>query len=111
LWFWYTLFIFQSWEEGKQQMTIEEKVKDMLVEHGLWDNEAVIVVEKAKEAPNLVSMIEGHDRWADDVSGYPTGLLATVFVSVKYIAIDWLKAEKPMHFALPMLEGSLVPQS
>lgn len=82
-------------------MTIRKKMEEDLINHGLWPDEAVIILNNARESKVLESMEE---RWEEDTGGYPTQLLAAVWMSIKPIALDWIKTNKPQHFARFMLE-------
>lgn len=81
-------------------MTIRSKIEETLVNRGLWEDEAKTIVAEAEKEKSLESM---QDRWDEDIAGYPSPVLAVVWVSVKHHAVEWLKANKPQHFALAML--------
>lgn len=82
-------------------MTIQESIETRLVEHGLWPDEAHTVVEalKADEASKPMS-----GRWHEDTAAYPHPLLTVVWIGAKRQAAEWLKANKPQHFARSLLE-------
>jgi len=80
-------------------MTFNEKIAGLLVNHGLWDDEAKVVIRMVKaEQPSMA------DRWDDDVSGYPDAIVVTLWMSAKRNAIEYLKAYHSNHFALCLLE-------
>jgi pyruvate carboxylase len=81
-------------------MTFRDKMQQMLVEHGLWPEEASQVMEQCVADKMLESM---QGRWGDDVSGYPTQMSTIVWMSVKAIAVKWIESNKPMHFAKAIL--------
>ena len=81
-------------------MTIRKKIEETLFNYGLWEDEAKIIVAEA-EQEKVLEMMRG--RWDSDVSAYPSSLLAVVLISVKHYAVEWLKKNKPEHFALAIL--------
>lgn len=83
-------------------MTIRQKNEEELVNHGLWDDEAKTVVTEAEKEKSLEAM---QGRWDEDTTGYPAPLLAVTWMSVKHHATEWLKANKPQHFALAILSA------
>ena len=83
-------------------MTIRQALTETLVNHGLWPEEAQRVLD-AFEADDDNDPMRG--RWHEQVTAYPPTLLAVLAVSAKDAAIAWLKANKPKHFALMILES------
>ena len=83
-------------------MNIEDTLKRELIDHGLWEKEADAILEEAKADPANELM---KDRWTDDAEGYPRPLLGILWIGIKSKAVDWLKANKPDHWALSMLGG------
>lgn len=81
-------------------ITVQGKLEKTLVDHGLWPNEATAVMDKAKA--NLPEM-EG--RWNESCDNYPPQLFGVLWISIKSVAIEHLKATKPMHFALALLQS------
>jgi len=80
-------------------MSFYQRIAGLLENHGLWDDEAKTVIELVKvEQPSM------DGRWNDDVSGYPDAIVITLWMSAKRNAIEYLKANKPEHFALWLLE-------
>lgn len=82
---------------------IMNEMKDALVAHGLWPEEAERVMEYVAKAPENEPM-EG--RWTDSFDDYPPAIKNLAWMSVRRGAIEWLKANKPSHFALLVMEGS-----
>lgn len=80
-------------------MTIREKMKERLVEHGLWPDEANMVLDDAEKSEVLEPMF---GRWKDSVDGYPPQMFAAVWISIKSVAVEWIDANKPKHFARTM---------
>lgn len=82
-------------------MTFETFISEQLEAHGLWPDEATDVVTIAK-AHNHLDAMSG--RWKDDMAGYPPAIGSTLWVSVKLIALKYLRETKPQHFAIGMLQ-------
>ena len=80
-------------------MTIEDKIKEMLVEHGMWEDQAEAVVEAMKANEINRSMVH---RWNDDVEGYPPSMLAILWMKAKHAAIEYIDANCPETFFRPM---------
>lgn len=72
-------------------MTIEEKMKEMLLNYGLFPDHAREVMEKAKEG---IEAMEGW-RWNDIAEGYPSQFLAALWLSVKQYALAWIDENIP----------------
>jgi len=73
-------------------MTIAERMKTMLVDNGLFDSDAVKVMEQAKESEVLSCM---NGRWDEDITGYQSSLLSVVWISVKSIALSHIDETCP----------------
>lgn len=82
-------------------MKIRQKLEEMLVANGLWDDEAQHIMDQAEKDESLEAM---KGRWNDDIEGYPPQLLAVTWMSVKLQAKKWLEDNKPQHFALAMFD-------
>ena len=80
-------------------MTLRAYFEARLFEHGLFESEATAVMDKAEKDSSLEAM---QRRWADDTEAYPSQLLAACWLSVKRCAAEWLEANKPKHWALPV---------
>lgn len=44
------------------------------------------------------------DRWDDHTEGYPTQMIAAVWMSVKNVGREWLAENRPRHFARRLFE-------
>ena len=82
--------------------TIEETIKDKLVNYGLWPEEAETVMKEVEQAPENESM---QGRWHESPEDYPPAILSLAWLSAKDHAIEYLKINKPLHFALRVLEA------
>jgi hypothetical protein len=76
-------------------MTFEDKIKAMLVEHGMWDDQAEAVVEMLKADEINKSMVH---RWNDDVEGYPLSVLTILWMKAKHAAIEYIDTNCPEAF-------------
>lgn len=83
-------------------MTIEEKLKSMLVENGMFDEWADAVIARLKEDVVGATM---RGRWGDSVEGYPVQLLTGLWLSTKRIALEWLNENHPQAWFKPVFEG------
>ncbi len=79
-------------------MTVREKLEEVLVNHGLWPEEASIVFELMLEH-SVDGDGLGEVKWNDPVEAYPSQLLAFVLLILKKTAVKWIDENKPMHFA------------
>lgn len=75
-----------------------------LVNSGLWYREAEAVMEQIEDVKGAESM---KGRWNDRVADYPPVMSSVLWLHVRHAAIDYLKATKPQHFALAVLEKTL----
>jgi hypothetical protein len=80
-------------------MTIEDKIKEMLVEHGMFENDATVVVGRMKADGVHKSMAH---RWNDDIEGYPLPLLAALWVEAKRTALKYIDTNCPKASFRPM---------
>lgn len=71
-------------------MTIEEKVKEMLLDCGLFPDQAQEIVEKAK-----AEIEEMTNRWDEAVEDYPPVFLAALWFPVKKHALAWVDENAP----------------
>ena len=82
-------------------MTFEEKMKAMLVERGLFDEQADVVIQNAKEK---IGDSMAH-RWREDSEGYPPSVIAVLWISVKNEAKDYIAENLPKALFRPMFES------
>jgi hypothetical protein len=76
-------------------VTIEELMIKKMIERGLWLEQAKIVMGEVKK----VSDESMADRWDTAADGYPTTLLAVLWMDVCKQAVVWIDQNKPRHFA------------
>jgi hypothetical protein len=80
-------------------MTIQEKMTRLLEDNGLSPDQAQAVIQLAIADKSLKFM---KTRWDDECGGYPSPLFAVVWKSIKYMAVEWMDANMPKHFARSM---------
>ena len=79
--------------------TIRTVIADRLQDHGLWPKEAEAVMDAVEAAPENESM---KSRWGDTPDDYPPSIVALMWMSAKTKAVEWIDANKPLHFARMM---------
>ena len=77
-------------------MTIEEELKSMLVNHGLFESMAEKVVEEVKADSSNMTM---QGRWHDKREDYPSVIFAICWMSARVHALKIIDAECPKHWA------------
>ena len=80
-------------------MTIEDKIKEMLSERGMFDSQVTAVMEAVKANDIHESMAH---RWNDSTEDYPQGLLAILWASAKATALEYIDANCPDAWFRPM---------
>ena len=80
-------------------MTIEDKIKEMLIEHGLFDNQAAEIIE-AMKVDEINEPME--HRWTDKVDDYPPQMLTILWAGAKYQALEYIDANCPEAWFRPM---------
>ncbi len=80
-------------------MRIREKAMKALSERGMFDTQAVEIIEKYLNSP-LGEMMK--DRFDDDESNYPPQMFVGVWIGLKQTALEWIDEKKPKHWARPM---------
>jgi hypothetical protein len=83
-----------------ETVTIREKLVGFLIEHGMFDDDAEAI---------MAQYVAGSDdgmrgRWGDPCNTYPDFMIGVLVVSLKSVAFDWLKANKPNHWAIGAFE-------
>lgn len=73
-------------------MTFEDKLKAMLVERGLFDDQAdeILALVKADEANKAM-----RGRWQDNIEEYPPQMIVVLWISVKDAALKWIDEHCP----------------
>ena len=90
-------------------MTVAEKLSELMVQHGLWPDEAKAVLELLKSE----NRTEGRENYSSDElsavldkdwGGYPKPFHTVAWMVAKRVALAYIDANKPQHFARPMFE-------
>jgi hypothetical protein len=82
-------------------MTIEDKIKEMLVGRGMFDGQAAEVMKIVKAKDIHESMMH---RWDDNMEDYSQALLVVLWASAKATALEYIDAECPLAWFRPMFE-------
>lgn len=77
-------------------MTIREKMTRLLEDNGLMPDQAQAIMELAIVDVSLESMVT---RWNDESEGYPPQLFGAIWYPIKKVAVEWIDANIPQHFA------------
>lgn len=82
-------------------MTVREKLKDMLIQRGMFEDQAKEVIELSilelnKDADDYKITFDA----SSDV--YPDGLYAAMFITIRPIALKWIDDNKPRAWFRPM---------
>ncbi len=85
-------------------MTIQERILELLQEHGMWPDQAAEVVEMVK-ADKANEAMAG--RWDDSAEGYSISLIAALWFSIKDTALQYIDANCPKAWFRPMFTGEL----
>jgi len=81
-------------------MTIRQVLIGMLVDYGLWQQEAAAVLAQM-EAEDTTSL-----RYGDTPDQYPAPVMAAMELTARRAALEWLKANAPKHWAIGVLEDA-----
>lgn len=81
-------------------MSIRDHLHKRLVDNGCWPDEATAILAGMAEDKDSRTLTE---RWHEDESAYPPQLIGVAWFGTRKAAIAYLKANKPMHFALAIL--------
>jgi hypothetical protein len=87
-------------------MTIKEKLIQMGMEHGLFENSAKTIMDSViQEDINGQNLM--YVRWDDDYACYPEMLINTLWITFKRHALKWLNENQPRHWAKPVFEEQM----
>lgn len=73
-------------------MRIREKLETHLIANGMFPQDVSAVMQQVIAADFNDCMKQ---RWDDDVTDYPTALLAGLWASTQQIALQWIDANCP----------------
>ena len=60
--------------------TIQERMTALLIEHGMWPEDAAVVIQKCMSDDDLQPL---QKCWSDSSEGYPSYLLAAIWQAVQ----------------------------
>lgn len=83
-------------------MTFEEKIKDLLVSHGMFESQAEKVIAEAKTDDVLDSF---KSRWNETLDAYPEVMLNVVWTGVKSVALKWIDSNIPQAWYRDVFTG------
>lgn len=81
-------------------MTIKEKLEKMLHDRIMWPEEIKAVMDQFMVLEQNVAI-----RWDSPTEGYPSELIAALWMCLRMEAIDYLKKNAPMSIAITALEA------
>jgi hypothetical protein len=85
-------------------MNFEQWALKYLEDNGLWPDEARDVFD-AMKADKANMEMEG--VWHRTIDGYPVQMRAVLILGLRRHTLEYIDANKPMHFARPMFTGEL----
>jgi len=80
-------------------MSIREYLLKQLSTRGMFDSDAIAVLSRVEEDPNLREMT---GRWEDEQTDYPPGMMAVLWMYVKQYVLQWIDEEKPKAWFRPL---------
>jgi len=80
-------------------MSFESKIRELLIENGMFDKQADAVILLAKENQINDAM---KDRWNDSTEHYPPVIMNMLWFSTKKIALDYIEKNIPNAWLKPM---------
>lgn len=84
-------------------MTVREKFISMLVNNGMFEEQAKEVMQLAE--PKLKELTDDYSIRFDQLSeSYPNSVYNILFIPVKKVALEWIDANKPQAWYRPMFE-------
>ena len=82
-----------------QTGTVAKKLRDMMVERGLFPDEAYVVLDSLFGHEHLKPLV---DVLGKQIDGYPNEFLVVSWMLVRDEVVKWIDANKPKHWARPM---------
>lgn len=65
----------------------------------------LMTIEQFATKESLNESMDGGRRWRDDIEGYPKPFWAVMMLTLNRRAVEYIDANKPMHWARPMFAG------
>lgn len=82
-------------------MTLKEKLTAMLVERGLFPDQAKQIMESIITDPDNKSM---SDRWSHDIEEYPEPMLKVLWLVTSTHTLNWIDENLPLASFRPLFE-------
>lgn len=77
-------------------MTVRDKLTEMMVNSGLWPKEADAVIKSLDDDENYKALVDVLNKpWEE----YPHPFHGVAWATIRNLALKWIDANKPMHFA------------
>ncbi|MFC1721947.1 hypothetical protein ACFL0Z_03465 [Patescibacteria group bacterium] len=89
-------------------MTIEERLKQMLIGAGMRDEDAEKVMLTAKPELEKLPIFAGiiaNKTWNGLAKGYPEMVFNSLWYRLKEIALEWVQQNKPETWYRPIFEN------
>lgn len=87
-------------------MTIKGKLRDMLVQKGMSNEQAVLVMNIA--LPQLQDLVKSYNvNWNDTHEAFPTEVYIAWMACINPIALKWIIKNKPEAWFRPMFEENV----
>ncbi len=83
--------------------TIEERLRERLINNGLFDFQADEILSAVKSDPVNETML---GRWGDEATGHPVELMAVVWYNTKRHALAWTEKNFPMAWYRPLFQDT-----
>jgi len=87
-------------------MTVEQKIRTLLAEHGLWPDKNVDAVMKIyKEThPEIEDKV-----WQEPLTAYPPQMIVAIWMGVRHTVVRWIDENCPEAFYRPMFTDEEIP--
>jgi hypothetical protein len=89
-------------------MTKGSLMKQMLFERGMFEADAVKVVEAVIADPANEAM---QSRWGDHVEGYPPQMVNVLWFTTKRHALEHIEANCPQAWFKPLFDDAALPMA
>jgi hypothetical protein len=84
-------------------MTVRDKFINMLVNNGMFEEQAKEVMQLAE--PKLTELADDYNiRFDSPAESYPNAVYNVLFISIKATALQWIDANKPQAWYRLMFE-------
>jgi len=84
-------------------MTLREHLESIGVQHGLFESESKAIAQQLIDEEGPMA-----GRWDERSNDYPPQLMSALWHSFKRVAAKWLAENKPLHWARPVFDPSVL---